>query len=257
MFERLQRRRDARRLRSTRIPWPLWQAAVRAAPLLVRVAPRDRWRLRALAGRFLRDKTISGARGLAPDDFSRVFIAAQACLPVLRLGLDWYRGWTEVIVYPDTFVVERDEYDAGGVVHRSRRALAGESWDRGPVILSWADAHPAQGHRQPGSNVILHEFAHKLDLLNGAANGMPPLHSGMSRREWTETFSAAYAQLCRQLERGQHTPLDPYAGEGPAEFFAVASEEFFEDPVHLQRAYPAVYDQLSRFYRQDPLTGSA
>ncbi|MEJ2554168.1 MAG: zinc-dependent peptidase, partial [Gammaproteobacteria bacterium] len=143
-----------------------------------------------------------------------------------------------------------------GVVHRTRRALGGESWGQGPVILSWRDAQPDAHPHGHGSNVILHEFAHKLDMLNGAANGMPPLHGDMSRSAWTAALSSAYDDLYHQLLRYHHTAIDPYAAESPAEFFAVLTETFFELPQRLQETYPAVYEVFRQFYRQDPLLRS-
>lgn len=242
----------ARRLRRARPPYPLWRR-VRGGVLDPYCLSRaERVRLRALAGEFLRRKVITGAQGQPVDDFLRLAVAAQACLPVLNLGLDWYRGWREIIVYPGSFVVERDTMDAAGVVHRERRVLGGEAWDRGPVILAWEDLRPDAGARAEGVNLVLHEFAHKLDMQSGAANGRPPLHRDMDPRRWAAVFSQAYARLQRELDAGGPGFLDPYAASDPAEFFSVASEAFFEDPVGLRQAAPELYDQLRRFYRQDP-----
>jgi Mlc titration factor MtfA (ptsG expression regulator) len=177
----------------------------------------------------------------------RVSIAAQACLPVLELGLDWYAGWRGIVVYPGDFRVRREEVDEHGVVHQWDDELAGEAMPGGPVVLSWdAAAHDAL------MNVVIHEFAHKLDMLNGTVDGMPPLHAGMDRRAWKRAFDEAYAGFCDALERGRDTWLDPYAAEHPSEFFAVVSEAFFCEPRETQRRYPDVYDQLKLFYRQDP-----
>jgi len=137
------------------------------------------------------------------------------------------------------------------VVHHSRDILAGESWHGGPLVLSLADvAASGQGE---GVNVVLHEFAHKLDMLNGDANGFPPLHRGMDAAAWSNVFSAAYEDLCRRVDDGEDTPIDPYATTDPGEFFAVLSEAFFETPNSLFAEYPAVYAQMRQFYRQDPL----
>ena len=187
-------------------------------------------------------------------DKMRVTIAAQACLLILNLGLDYFEGWHEIIVYPDTFVVAREERDDAGVIHRNRDALGGEAWGRGPIILSWRDAQPGAHPHGHGSNVILHEFAHKLDMLNGAANGMPPLHADMSRPAWTEALSSAYANLYHKLQRHHKTAIDPYAIETPAEFFAVLTETFFEQPQYLFQEYPKVYEMFTQFYLQDPLS---
>ena len=126
----------------SRIPYPLWHESMASAPVLLCLSNREQRRLRKLASLFLHEKSITGAGGLIVDSTMRVYIAAQACLPILNLDLDYYQGWSEVIVYPDSFVIKREEYDDSGVVHETRRALAGEAWGRGPVILSWADARP-------------------------------------------------------------------------------------------------------------------
>ena len=163
------------------------------------------------------------------------------------LGLDWYRGWHGVVVYPGDFRVHRREVDEHGVMHEWEDELAGEAMPGGPVVLSWdAAAHDA------AMNVVIHEFTHKLDMLNGDADGLPPLHPGMDLRAWTAAFAAAYQGFCDALERGRDTWLDPYAAEHPSEFFAVVSEAFFTDAAETRRRYPDVYEQLALFYRQDP-----
>ena len=204
-------------------------------------------RLKDLVVLFLAEKEFAGAHGIEVTDAMRVAIAAQACLPILELGLDWYRGWHGVVVYPGDFRVQRTEVDEHGVTHEWEDDLAGEAFPGGPVVLSWdALAH------DPAMNVVIHEFTHKLDMLNGAADGLPPLHPGMDRRAWAAAFEAAYQGFCDALERGRDTWLDPYAAEHPSEFFAVVSEAFFTDAAETRRRYPEVYDQLRLFYRQDP-----
>jgi hypothetical protein len=231
----------------------LWRDTVAALPLLAGLATGELARLRDLATLFVHDKRFSGAHELAVDERMRLAIAAQACLPVLALGSRWLRGWTSVIVYPDTFVVDLEEADADGVVHALRDARIGESWEHGPLILSWRDAAPGAEPFGAGSNVVVHEIAHKLDQLDGVSNGCPPLPRGMDRRAWQRTFQAAYDALCREVEQGRATWIDPYAAEAPEEFFAVLSEHFFTAPDAVADLVPAVYDQLRAFYRQDPL----
>jgi Mlc titration factor MtfA (ptsG expression regulator) len=204
-------------------------------------------KLKDLALLFLAEKQFTGTHGLEVTDAMRLSIAAQACLPILELGLDWYSGWTGVVIYPGDFRVRRTEVDENGVVHEWDDELAGEAMPGGPVVLSWdAAAH------DPLMNVVIHEFAHKLDMLDGVADGRPPLHAGMDARVWQKAFEDAFAGFSDALERGRDTWLDPYAAEHPAEFFAVISEAFFEDPGETRRRYPDVYDQLKLFYRQDP-----
>ena len=140
--------------------------------------------------------------------------------------------------------------DEDGVAHHVREPMSGESWLTGPVILSWADTE--QADTGSGYNVVIHEFAHKLDMLNGDANGFPPLHADMSRAAWSGAFEAAYADFCERVDRRRHSRIDAYAAENPAEFFAVLSEAFFEIPVAVRGEYPEVYRQLAAFYRQDP-----
>ena len=233
------------------IPDELWDDVIAATPALARLAPEVRARLRGLALLFLHEKRMEAAGGLVLDDRMRVLIAALACVPILELGLDCYGGFYSVIVYPDEFVVpDREIVDEDGVVHVGDDVMSGEAWEQGPVILSWPDVE-ASGQGE-GFNVVAHEFAHKLDMLDGAADGLPPLHRGMSAADWNGVFAAEYARLREQLERNEEPWLDPYAAEDPAEFFAVSAELFFDVPTDLAREHPALYAQLARYFKQDP-----
>jgi MtfA peptidase len=215
-------------------------------------------KLKDLALLFLAEKQFSGAHGLQVSDAMRVSIAAQACLPILELGLHWYTGFTGIVVYPGDFRVQRSEVDEHGVVHEWDDELAGEAMPGGPVVLSWDATKEVSGSLgsrtlgDPEMNVVIHEFAHKLDMLNGAVDGMPPLHPGMSAAAWTAAFAEAYRGFCDALERGKDTWLDPYAAEHPSEFFAVISEAFFEQPAETRRRYPDAFEQLKLFYKQEP-----
>jgi len=183
----------------------------------------------------------------------QLHITTQACLLVLKLGLDYFDGWEEIIVYPEAFVTNRERVDENGLVHTGDQSLGGEAWGRGPLILSWEDARPGAHIHGEGSNVVLHEFAHKLDMLNGAnANGMPPLHSNMVRQQWTDTLSVAYEKLQNELKHHNKPWIDPYGATNPAEFFAVITEHFFEQPVWMRQQDKKLYQQLALFYRQDP-----
>jgi len=224
-------------------------------PLFEGLSVDELTRLRYLAVSFLDEKAITGAAGQEIDDEIRFTIAAQACLPILNLGIDYYNGWVEIIVYPDQFMPLREYVDDIGVVHQTRHPLAGESWQGGPLILSWADVNYIDDGA--GVNVVIHEFAHKLDMLNGAPNGYPPLHKGMQREIWAKTFTEGYEDFCRRIDNDEDTIIDPYASESPAEFFAVLSELFFETPAALKMEYPSIYQQLGLFYRQDPLARRA
>ena len=227
-----------------------WPAAFACVPVLAHWSAADRERLQQLALDFLADKVLEPVVGTAIDRPQALAIALQAALPVLNLGLDWYRGWHAVVLYPDEFRSRFEEMDETGVVHQVDDWRSGESWAAGPLILSLADV--AAGGQGAGHNVVIHECAHKLDQVDGDTNGHPPLHPGMDPAAWTAAFSDAYRHLGRRALRRLRTVLDPYGAQSPAEFFAVASEMFFDDPPGLQRGYPAVYEQLALFYRQDP-----
>lgn len=246
-FKQWRRRRILRR---TALDDALWDTVLQRYPFTRALSEEERARLREWTILFLHEKSIAGAGGLEVRDEMRICIAAQACMLILNLDLDFYRGWAEVIVYPDEFIVEYDFVDEDGVEHRVKEPMTGESWLAGPVILSWADAESRGGGT--GYNVVIHEFAHKIDMLNGDANGFPPLHAGMDRMRWTRAFSTAYEDFRVRVDRDEETAIDPYAAESPAEFFAVLSEAFFEIPGAVLGEYGEVYRQLAAFYRQDP-----
>jgi MtfA peptidase len=227
-----------------------WRAVLERFPFAHGLSADERTRLQELTVLFLHGKRFSSAHGLRLTDAMRLHVTIQACILILNLGIEFYRGWSEIIVYPAGFVPRHQYTDEIGVVHEGDEVYAGEAWLDGPVILSWADV--AETDYPDGVNVVIHEFAHKLDMLNGGANGYPPLHRGMARRAWVEAFDAAYNDFRLRVDRGEDTVIDPYASESPAEFFAVLSEAFFELPDVVQAEYPRVYAQLSQFYRQDP-----
>ena len=228
---------------------PHWLRLRRRLPLLDGMDTGDLARLRQMAGRFLAAKSVYGARGLEVDSDMQLLIAAQACLPLLNLGLEAYDSWQDVIVYPDEFVPVLEWVDEAGVQHRRAEPRIGEAWARGPLILSWEDV--TAGGRGDGFNVVIHECAHKLDMLDGDANGCPPLHAGMSRSEWHNAWSDAFERFRGEPERLAW--LDPYAAESPEEFFAVLSETFFEMPWGVRSGLPEVYRQLAAFYRWEPM----
>lgn len=227
-----------------------WAQAFSKLPILERYSQSERDKLRDIAILLLHQKSFSGARGLQLNDEMKLMILLQAALPILNLGVEWYRGWVSIIVYPDNFIPLRTVTDDAGVVHQNRAVLSGESWQRGPVILAWEEV--ATSGIEDGSNLVIHEFTHKLDMLNGDANGFPPLHRHMSKPFWTDCFSAAYHDLSSRIEHGKATVIDGYAATSPAEFFAVLSEVFFEKPSQLESVYPVVYELLCEFYRQNP-----
>ncbi len=250
MFESLRRLFGLQRSRPV-VDAAQWARVEAALPFLDFLDPGDRLRLRDMALDFLEIKQFHGAQGLQLDDDMLLAIALQACLPVLNIGLEAYAGWVGVVVYPGDFIIPRREVDEAGVLHEYDDEVLGEAWEGGPVIIAWF-----AGAQQPaGVNVVIHEFAHKLDMENGGVDGLPRLHAGMSRAHWATVFSAAYEDFCAEVDRGVETAIDPYGAEHPGEFFAVVSEAFFETPIVLQNRFPAVYDQLSQFYRLDPAAG--
>jgi Mlc titration factor MtfA (ptsG expression regulator) len=241
----------ARVLRRSDTSAAYWLPAWRRLPLLRGLDDDEAARLRRLATLFLHEKTLEPVDGLTLTTHMGQTVALQACLPVLNLGIDWLDGWVSVIVYPDAFASTFSEEDHAGVVHDYREERSGEAWERGPLVLSWADVE--EGAALDGNNVILHEIAHKLDALDGGTNGKPPLHRGMSVARWSEVFSAAFADLERRVDTDEDCAIDPYAVTSPAEFFAVLTEAFFETPYAVESTYPEVYGQLTELYRQDPL----
>ena len=244
------------------LPDDLWRGTFNSMPFLAALDSDEQARLKKLVERFLAEKEFTTAGGLELSDAMCVSIAVQGCLPILNLGLEYYRDWVGIVVYPDEFVIPRTVEDEFGVVHEYDDIASGEAWQGGPLLVSWRDAQMAGD----GYNVVIHEFAHKLDMLNGEADGVPPLPAGLSREDWEETLLTAYDDFCDRVDaaevrarrRGYASDalipdIDPYASESPAEFFAVLSEVFFENPEILHHDYPELYGAFARFYRQDPL----
>lgn len=226
-----------------------WRALIDSSALFARLPANEQTALRTLAERFVARKTFSAAGGHALDAAQCLAIAALACLPVLHRGFDLLAGWREVIVYPGEFRVKREHHDDfTGVVTEGEDDLIGEAWERGPLIVSWADVATDLAHPFDGFNVVVHEIAHKLDLTDGALNGVPRLPAHVPRRDWLAAMQPAYDGLLRAVERGRSTLIDPYAAESVEEFFAVTSELHFSDPRTLRRAAPAVAAVLARFY---------
>ena len=237
--------------RRTHITDRHWSQALALCGYAQALNPADRVRLRELATQFLATKSFDGAAGFEPTPAACTAIALKACVPILNLGIDYYEGWSDIVIYPTDFRVHDEFVDHAGVVHRDARDLCGQSLSQGPMVLSW-DAIGTD-RQAPDRDVVIHECAHKLDILNGAPNGFPPLHPHMSTKRWSQTFNDAYEQFADAVEAGAQTDLDPYAATDPAEFFAVASETFFTEPTILQKDFAPVYAELADFYRQDPI----
>ncbi|MCP4875951.1 MAG: zinc-dependent peptidase [Gammaproteobacteria bacterium] len=252
MFEIIRNWLDQRILNRSSITTAQWASAFSALPLLQGLTLDEKQRLQELVILFIYHKVIEGAHGLVITQPMVLIIALQACLPVLNRGLGEYEGWSTVIVYPSGFAPKRVIRDEYGVEHHVQSDLSGEAWQRGPVVLAWDEAE--QAGIIDGNNLVIHEFAHKLDMQNGDANGFPPLHAGMDPIAWTEAMSAGFEDLQHKCNHGKYIDIDCYAASSPAEYFAVLSEVFFERPELLQQHYSPVYQQLSQYYRQNPLT---
>jgi Mlc titration factor MtfA (ptsG expression regulator) len=274
MFKALLNRLGA--TRSVAIPEPLWRGAIEHLLFIAALDEGNRQRLRALTEQLLANKEMGATGNLDLTAEMQVTIAVQACLPILNLGIEWYRGWSGIVVYPAEFQVPREVVDDDGVVHEFTDTLAGEAWDGGPLLLSWADACGAQPQDGPWSlNVVIHEFTHKIDMLNGDPDGCPPLdrhlHAQIDPHHWQQALADAYERFCAELDmladelpsgidpdspaadaHFARLPLDPYAAQDEGEFFAVSSEQFFVDPARLRDAFPEWYELLVLFFRQDP-----
>ena len=252
MREWLKRRRDARTLARRPIPEPLWHSTLARFAFLARRSDADIAQLRDMATLFLAAKEFTGAHGLRVDDAMAVAIAAQACLPVLKLGLDWYDGFKGIVVHADAVVAQREVVDEVGVVHAYEEELSGEAMHGGPVMLSWVDVIDSGASAEVGYNVVIHEFAHVLDMRDGSADGVPPQPDRAARDKWMRVLSAEYSRFCDRIDAEQDTLLDPYAAQAPEEFFAVACEVFFVAPQDLLAEHPPMYELLRSYFKQDP-----
>lgn len=251
MFQIIQNWLDHRIIKRSSITAEQWQIAFASLPLLQGYSNAEMLALRKLAILFMHHKVFEGVNGFVLTQAMTLIIALQACIPILKLGLDGYDGWISVIVYPAGFAPKRVVMDEYGVQHNVQSNLSGEAWQRGPVVLAWNDTEHAgviDGH-----NLVIHEFAHKLDMQTGDANGMPPLHPGMNSNAWFKAFSKGFKDFQDKCTKGKQIGINCYAASSPAEYFAVLSEVFFERPEVIKQHYAKIYDQLRLFYRQDPL----
>lgn len=252
MREWLRRRRESRTLARRAIPDPLWQLTLARFPFLNWRGAVEVAALRDMATLFLADKEFTGTQGLAVDDDMAVAIAAQACLPALKLGLGWYDGFKGIVVHADAVIAQREFVDDAGVVHEYEEELSGEAMHGGPVMLAWRDVEEAGDSAGMGYNVVIHEFVHVMDMRDGDADGVPPLPDRAAQKAWTAVLDAEYDAFCARVDAGEETLLDPYAAEAPEEFFAVASEAFFVAPRDFRSVHPRVYELLRGFFKQDP-----
>jgi Mlc titration factor MtfA (ptsG expression regulator) len=252
---RMRARREQRIVRRRAISDALWFHTLTSLPFLARWDEADLAELRRLASLFLDEKEFAGAGGLTVTDPMAVRIAVQACLPVLRLGLAPYRSFVGIVVHADEVVAPREVVDDDGVVHTYDEVLAGEAMGGGPLMLSWTDVRDAGVSADWAYNVVIHEFAHVLDMADGEADGVPPLPSAERRRLWISVLDAEYATFCRWVDEGRDTVLDPYGATEVSEFFAVAVEAFFVASAAMQQEHPKLYALFAEYFQQDPATG--
>jgi Mlc titration factor MtfA (ptsG expression regulator) len=239
--------RRARTLQRRPIPDLLWQTTLARFPFLTRRPPAAMQRLRELATLFLARKEFSGAGGLQVTDEMGVAIAAQACLPVLELGLEGYDGFVGIVIHPQPVAARRESVDEIGVVHRYTEELSGEAMDGGPLMLAWSDVAGAADSAAWGYNVVIHEFVHVLDL-HAARAGLPQ----GTMASWARALADQHAGFVERVDAGEDTFLDPYGAEAIEEFLAVAAEAFFVAPADLKLEEPDLYRLLAEFFRQDP-----
>jgi Mlc titration factor MtfA (ptsG expression regulator) len=264
LFSPFRAARRRRILERSPIDEGLWAWAIKEHKIFRWLGEADREKLREFSTIFLAEKVFDPVAGVQLGEELKVSIAAQACLPLLGLDMDWYSDWSTIIVTPKEYDVRKRDVDEAGVVHEYDDEFSGEAFDLGPVALSRVDVE-ASGWGD-GYNVVIHEMAHKLDGRDGVFDGCPPLHRGMDQGAWRDAFRSAYETLRASLERptprrgkgprAKRGPrIDPYAAESPDEFFAVACEYFYERPALLRSEYPEVFAQLALFFRRDPTEG--
>ena len=263
MFEWLKTKRRERALTTHALPDDEWNAALHEVPFLDHYTPEALARLRDLTTLFLVEKSIvsgatSGVHVFELTPHMRIMIGVQACVLILGRGATVaeamcdYDGWENVVVYPGDFPRTHDFEDEAGVVHTLDEPIAGESWEGGPVLLSWPAV--AAGYDETGMALVIHEFAHKIDMLDGAVNGLPPLPA-RARDAFRKAVTAAFEHFRASVDRNLITDIDPYAAESIDEFFAVTCEVFFAEPELLLLEYPAYFAQLQSYFLVDPIAG--
>ncbi|MEH6583378.1 MAG: M90 family metallopeptidase [Halioglobus sp.] len=229
-----------------------WQALLESSlPVYSVLSREEQSRLRQLILLFLAKKRFYGCGGLEITDEIRVTVAAQACLLLLNQGWNVYPKLLSVLIYPSAFRAERELMQEDGTVAKMGHDLLGESWSNGKVILSWDDVSRGVADFTDGQNVVLHEFAHQLDGQSGYTNGAPALRRN-SYKSWSKVFSQNFDDLKSRTQHRQATVIDKYGTTNPAEFFAVATETFFEKPHDLYKRRPDLYEELRRYYQVDP-----
>ncbi len=233
---------------------PEWREILeRNVPYYNALDSSDREELQGHIQVFLSEKTFEGAGGLEMTEEIRLTIAGQACILLLHRETDYYPTLKTILVYPHHYVVKVKERLPGGIVEERLQTRLGESWFRGEVVLSWDDVLRGAADAHDGHNVVFHEFAHQLDSEDGSNDGAPALPRRSMYVAWARVLGEEYQHLLDRIEHHRRTFIDRYGATNPAEFFAVLTEEFFEQPLGLKKHHPELYDQLKQFYRQDPI----
>lgn len=253
LLRSVSRWRETRAVERHAIPDELWATILAAYPFIAARSAEDLRALRTLSSLFLSRKEFHGAQGMQVTDEMAVAIAAQACLPILKLGIEAYDGFVGIVVHADEVVAAREVMDEDGVVHQYDEVLTGEAMEGGPVMLAWADVLTAGESAELAYNVVIHEFAHVLDMADGAADGVPLLPTEAAREAWIACIDAEYERFADRIDAGdEDTVLDPYGAEAVEEFFAVAVEAFFVAPDAMRAEHPALYALFAGYFRQSP-----
>lgn len=246
---------ERRRARVRAQPFPAhWRPILQQMPYVRRLPPDLQLQLKAHIQVFLAEKPFIACGTLELTDTMRVTIAAHACLLLLNRHTGYFPNLRQILVYPGPFVVDRVRPAGSGVLQDLRQVLSGESWSQGQVVLSWQDVQRGVSDATDGRNVVIHEFAHQLDQESGQANGAPTLRSRRSYKDWSLVFSQEFAHLQQRVAAGQPSLLSDYGATNPGEFFAVASEVYFEQAARMADEHPALFDQLRQYYCVDPLS---
>jgi Mlc titration factor MtfA (ptsG expression regulator) len=247
-------------LRAQPFPAPWRQSLSSRFPLFNRLPERDQRELEGHIQVFVAEKNFEGCDGFQVTEEVKVLIAAQACLLLLHRPTDYYPRLRTILVYPDTYVARTRRNERDEDTDRDARARLGESWDRGVVVLAWSSTVAGAANIHDGQNLVFHEFAHQLDQEDGAADGRPTLPCDGFREchvrylTWARVLGEEFKHLQEDWAKGHKTVLDQYGATNAAEFFAVATECFFEKPRQMQKKHPGLYAELKEFYRQDPVT---
>jgi len=248
--------KDRRRKKIASRPFPdAWLVLLKKnMPLYARLSEADQEELRRHILVFMAEKRFEGCGGLRVTDQIRVTIAAHACVLLLHRKTDYYPGLKSILVYPRAYVAANTRHFGDGIVLETADVRLGESWHHGSVVLSWDDVRRSAADIRDGQNVVFHEFAHQLDSSGGRGDSTPVLRDRSSFIAWARALGEDFENFKRDIEQDRAELLDEYGATDPAEFFAVATECFFEKPKDLQQVYPRLYDELKRFYQQDPAT---